>query len=168
MKLSTWAASAGAVVLTLGLLTTGSIAASAAPVSTSTSSDCQFGEHLLHVWLALPADLRGDLAALKDLEPGERGDAARDIRDGALDGQYGPGVQHRAERVRDRRVAVISAMPEQLRSDLVDLRDAAPADRKQLAQDIADKALAGDYGTRTQKIAERVKASDAWQNCVAG
>lgn len=149
-----------AAVLTTAMLATGSIAASAASLptdDTTPTSECQFGDELLHVWLHLPADLRGDLKALKDLEPGERGDAARDIRDGALDGEYGPGVQNRAERVRDRRVAIIANMPDELKTDLIELRDAAPADRKELAQDIADTALAGGYGDKTQEVAERIQ-----------
>lgn len=146
-----------AAVLTTAMLATGSIAASAAPTDDTTSSECQFGDELLHVWLHLPADLRGDLKALKDLEPGERGDAARDIRDGALDGEYGPGVQNRAERVRDRRVAVIANMPDELKTDLIELRDAAPTDRKELAHEIADTALAGGYGDKTQDVAERIQ-----------
>jgi hypothetical protein len=143
------------------------IAASAAPVTTddTASSECRFGEHLLHAWLALPADLRDDLKALKDLEPGERGDAARDIRDGAQSGEYGPGVQVRAERLRERRIAVIATMPDELKSDLIELREADPAERRDLASQIAETALDGGYGEKAQEVAERIQESDAWQNC---
>jgi len=155
--------------LATAMLATGTIAATAAPtVPTASTEDCRFGEHLLHAWLKLPADLRTDLKALKDLEPGQRGDAAREIRDGAIDGEYGSGVEERAEKVRVRRIAVIANMPDELKTDLVELRDAAPADRRDLAKDIADTALEGGYGAKTQAIAERIQASDAWQSCDAG
>lgn len=139
----------------------GAIAATAAPAEDApptASAQCQFGEELLHAWLWLPADLRGDLKSLRHLEPGEeRHDAARDIRDRALDGEYGDAVQDRAERVRDRRLAAIATMPEELKSDLIELRDAAPADRRELAQEIADGALAGEYGEKVQHIAVEVQ-----------
>lgn len=155
----------GAAALSTALIAGGSIAASASPVPEN--ADCQFGEHLVAAWLRLPADLRADLADLKALEPGTRGEAARDIRDGALAGEYGPGVQDRAERVQQRRIHVIASMPDELRADVVDLVQAEPDARRDLARDIAETALSGGYGPKTQAVAEAIQGSDAWQNCVA-
>lgn len=132
--------------------------AGGATTATAAEPTCELGEHIVAVWLRLPADLRSDLIDLRQFEPGERGDAARDIRGGALDGEYGPGVQDRAERVQQRRIHVIANMPPELRADLVELRTADPDDRRDLARDIADTALAGGYGDKSQQIAERIQA----------
>lgn len=79
-------------------------------------------------------------------------------------------------------------LPAKLRSDLRDLKAAAPADRPGLAKDIRRGALDGTYGSGVQKRAERVqgrvfagdrgttvqdaakriRSSDFWQDCVAG
>ena len=156
-------------VVTAALLSTGAAAASAAPVSsTDASSDCQFGEHLLHAWLRLPADLRGDLSALRGLDPADRKAEARQIRDDARSGEYGPGVQAGAQKLRVHRLSVLSELPAELRSDLVELRDADQTARPSLARDLAETALDGGYGPKAQATAERIQASDAWQNCVAG
>ncbi len=48
-------------------------------------------------------------------------------------------------------------MSEELRADLTEIRDADPADRKALAQQVADDALAGTYGERAQHVAERIQ-----------
>lgn len=156
-------------VITAALLTTGTVAASASTTDTAppATSECQFGEHLLHAWLRLPADLRSDLKALKDLEPGERADAAREIRGDALKGEYGERVQLGAEKLRDRRIVAIQNMPVELKTDLIELREADPSERRDLAKEIADTALDGRYGEKAQAVAERIQASDAWQDCVA-
>jgi len=157
--------------ITTAMLATGAVAASAASVNAApvtSASDCQFGEHLLHVWLKLPADLRGDLHSLRGLDPADRKDAAKEIRDGALTGDYGPGVQAGAEKLRSHRIAAIAQLPDELKSDLVELRNADQSDRSHLAKDIAQTALDGGYGTKTQAVAERIQSSDAWQNCTAG
>lgn len=153
-----------ATAVTAALLSTGAVAATAAPVAPS--AECQFGEHLLHAWLRLPADLRGDLSSLRGLDPADRRDGAKEIRDGALSGEYGPGVQAGAEKVRNHRLAVISRLPDDLKADLVELRAADQGDRTELAQQIAREALDGGYGPKTQAVAERIQASDAWQSCV--
>ena len=84
-------------VLTVGLLASPAVAAE--PVTDSAPSvTCTLGS----VWSRLPADLRTDLKELRDLEPGsERTDAAKAIRDDALAGEYGPGVQKRAEAIQE-------------------------------------------------------------------
>ena len=159
-------------VLTTGVLATGTVAASAAPAAPSpaadSADDCRFGQRLLSTWLRLPADLRGDLQSLRSLDPADRRDAADGIRDAAVAGEYGPRVQAGAERLRDRRIDVITRLPAELKDDLVELAHAAPEDRRELAQTIADVALDGGYGARPQAVAERIRASDAWQECVAG
>ncbi len=173
MKLTTWASTTGVVALTATLLAM-PLSASAAPSSalstddtSSASSECTFGEHLVTVWLGMPSELRSDLTELGRLEPGTRGPAAREIRDAALAGEYGSGVQDRAETARERGIRVIVGMPEELRSDLKELRSADSADRAELARAIGEAAIDGDYGAKTQAIAERVQSSELWQNCVA-
>ena len=172
MPLRTWTLAAGAAVLTTAMLATGSLAASANPLpadaAPAPSGECTFGEHLVRAWLHVPAELRGDLKDLKDLEPGDRPDAAREIRDAALAGEYGPIAQHRAEQGQKLGIRAIARFPEELRNDLAELRAAAKGDRGDLAQEIADTALAGGYGDRVQAMAERVQQSDAWQECAAG
>lgn len=146
----------------------GATAANAAPVDSAPASDCTFGEQLVRVWMHLPADLQADLKDLKAATPGaDRQQQAKDIRDGALGGEYGPGVQEKAQKLQDIRVRVYADLPAELKADLKDLKAADPADRRALAKDIGEKALAGDYGVKAQVVAERVQGSDFWQNCVA-
>lgn len=158
--------------VTAAMLATGGLAASAAPADggtptptpTSTATTCSFGEHLVAIWLKLPADLRSDLKDLKAAEPGtERQQEAKDIRDGALAGKYGPRVQRHAETAKDRHIRVIANFPDALKDDLQKLRDADKADKPALAKQIADTALAGGYGDVVQKVAEH--AQSAWQGC---
>lgn len=58
-------------------------------------------------WLRthLPAELKQDLRAALRLPAGERHDALVEVRDHALDGDYGAGVQRAAERLQERREA---------------------------------------------------------------
>jgi hypothetical protein len=153
------------------MLATGSIAASAtttpAPTSPPSSSECNFGQHLVHVWLHLPPKLKDDVKDLKDVDPGKRDEAVREIRDKARQGEYGPEVQKRAERIHEHRLEVYSTLPAALKTDLKELRKADPADRKALAEAIAKKALDGGYGEKVQKNAKRIQSSPFWQNCVA-
>lgn len=158
--------------VTAAMLATGGLAASAAPTDgstptpspTSTATTCTFGEHLVAIWLKLPADLRSDLKDLKSAEPGAgRQQEAKDIRDGALAGKYGPRVQRHAETAKDRHIRVIANFPEALKTDLQHLQDADKADKPALAKQIADTALAGGYGDVVQKVAEHAKST--WQGC---
>ena len=89
-------------IITTGLITVALLASPAVgaePVADPAPTvTCTLGS----VWSRLPADLRSDLKELRDLEPGqERADAARLIRDDALAGDYGPGVQKRAEAIQE-------------------------------------------------------------------
>lgn len=52
---------------------------------------------------ALPDDLKADLREARQLSGDDRVEAYRDIRDGALAGEYGERVQEVAVRVRERR-----------------------------------------------------------------
>ena len=98
MNKSTWVAAAGATALTAALVLTGATAASAAPVDNPPTVTCELG----NVWSRLPAELRADIRQLRDLEPGEaRAEAAKQIRDDVLAGDYGDGVQKRAEQVKE-------------------------------------------------------------------
>jgi hypothetical protein len=158
-----------AAVLGLGATTATAAPLGSAPASTEAASeveDCHFGEHLVRLWLALPTELRADLRELKDLEPGERGPLARDIRDDAMEGEYGPGVQGRVERVHERRIRVWSTLPVELKDDLLDLRGLEPDERRAAAEAIAQDALAGGYGEKVQQVTERIQGSEFWQSCV--
>lgn len=169
MKLHTLGVTLGAAILAASMLTGGALAASAdtpAPAPTG-SSECTFGQHFVALWKDLPANLRSDLKNLKSLPKGDRAAAARDIRQGALAGKYGPDVQRHAERVHGRAFRVWGDLPSALQSDLKDLKAAAPADRPALAKNIGEKALAGDYGTQVQDAAKRIQSSNFWQDCVA-
>lgn len=168
MKLGTWAATA-ALTTALVIVPT---AAFAAPVDGpaspgGSSSECNFGQRLAHAWRQLPAELQADLKELRGLDPSDRRDAAIEMRERALDGGYGPEVQERTELRRDRRALALETMPIELKHALLDLRNAAPGDRAELAREIADKALAGEYGPQAQETVERIHESEFWQACVA-
>lgn len=160
----------GATLTAAAVFGLGATAATAAPVGTDGTSEvegCSFGEHMVRLWMALPADLQSDLKDLKELEPGERGPLAREIRDGALGGEYGPGVQGRAERAQERRIRVWATLPQDLRDDLSDLKQVEPEERRDAAEAIAQDALDGAYGEKVQQVTERIQNSDFWQSCVA-
>lgn len=62
-------------------------------------------ERVRAVRRALPAELRSDLREARRLDGEERADAYREIRDGALAGEYGDRVQQVATAVQERREA---------------------------------------------------------------
>lgn len=162
---------ASVALATTLLLGAGVGAASAdtpAPSPAPTSGDCTFGQHLVDLWKDLPASLQSDLKNLKSLPEGQRAAAAKDIRQGAIAGKYGPGVQRHAERVHGRAFAVWGDLPQALRDDLKAVKAAAPADRPALAKAIGEKAISGGYGEKVQDAAKRIQSSDFWQDCVAG
>lgn len=158
-----------ATTLSAAMLLGGTAAATAAePAPEPTTSDeCSFGQHLLHAWLRLPAELRGDLSAIRELPAEERPEALREIREDALEGAYGEGVQAGAERIKERRLGAWASLPPELKADLIELRQAAPGERRELAEVIAQNALDGEYGEKAQATAERVRDSEFWQTCVA-
>lgn len=165
MKLATWAATA-ALTTALVVAPTAAFAAPAPSTAADSASDCNFGQRVVEVWRQLPVELQADLKALRGLDPSERRDAAIAIREKAIDGGYGPGVQERMEFLKDRRALALETMPIELKHALLDLRNAAPDDRRELAKDIADKALAGEYGPHAQETVERIHDSELWQACM--
>jgi len=168
MKLAAWAATA-ALTTALVVVPTAALAAPVdAPVDPGGStSECNFGQRIAHAWRQLPGELRADLKELRDLDPSERRDAAIEMRERALDGGYGPEVQERTELRKDRRALALETMPIELKHALLDLRNAAPGERAELAREIADKAVAGEFGPQAQETVERIQQSEFWQACVA-
>lgn len=108
------------------------------------------------VWSTLPADLRADLVAVRDLPAGERPAAVREIRRDVLDGDYGARAQRIAERRADRVRAVRRALPADLRADLRAARRLDGQARADAYRAIRDDALAGTYGERVQEVATAV------------
>jgi hypothetical protein len=158
----------GGITITSSLLLGLGVTAASADAPAADSADCQFGEHLVELWSTAPTELRDDVTALRALPEGERRAAARDIRDGVINGEYGTSVQENAQKIHRLGVKKFADLPDNLRADLKDVKSAAEADRRDMAKQIAEGALAGEYGPRTQEVAERIQSSDAWQNCVAG
>jgi len=161
-----WAAGIAGVALVVGA---GVAPASAAPVTTAeTVQECDFGQHLVEVWAALPESLRTDLSTLKKMEPGaERRAEGKRIAEKARDGGYGEKVEKRAEWMLAHRGDLAAALPAELKADLKELKGAAPEERRELVKEIAQNALDGDYGKRAKKVAEKVEQSEVWQECVA-
>ena len=151
------AAAAIAATTSLVLVPTAAFAAPTTTDDTVSSDGCQLGSRVIALWAHAPVDLKEDLRDLRGLTPEERREAAKVIKQGALDGKYGEGVQARAEFLRDRRVTSWAQMPDALQEDLRELAAAEPGERRDLATEIADTALAGGYGERTRLIAERVQ-----------
>ncbi|MDR7254744.1 hypothetical protein J2X46_003742 [Nocardioides sp. BE266] len=143
-------------LFTAGLLTTTSLFAGATPGSTSGPDD---GPRIPcgAVWSKLPADLRADLTAARQLPEGERIDALQAIREDALDGDYGDRVQQFAERREQRVRAVRRLLPADLKVDLRDARDLSGDEQVAAYRAIRDGALAGEYGDRVQQVAETVQ-----------
>ena len=168
-----WAYRITAVAGVALVLGSGTVAANAVTPSTvsSTVADetptCSFGEHLVSAWMTVPVALRHDLTAVKAMGPGaERRAAAKGIVQTALDGGYGERAREKAELFVANKGSRIRNLPADLKADLRELR-AAPRDEKvALAEDIAGAALDGTYGETVQEYAEKVQASDAWQDCV--
>lgn len=101
--------------------------------------------------------LRADLRAARALEGDARRDALADIRQKALDGAYGDGIERRADRRQVHRELFFSLLPDNLQADLTDLKNAPADQREQLRREITDNALAGDYGPEVQKAAEQLQ-----------
>jgi hypothetical protein len=147
-----------AVTATAGLVLAPT-AAFATPAASDGSTDsptrhCTISDRVIALWNHAPAELQEDLKELHGLAPDERLAAAKELKQGALDGEYGEGVQQRAERLRERRILVWATMPEALQDDLRELAAAEPGQRDELATEIVETALAGGYGDRAQSIAE--------------
>ena len=167
MTIRTWAAAAASTAILATALVVAPSAAFAADGAAAASADCNFGQRVMNVWRQLPYELQADLKHLRELEPSARRDAAIEIRQKALAGDYGDEAQARAEMMKDRRMLAIETMPVELNHALLDLRNADPGDRREMAQQIADDALAGVYGPQAQHTVETIRASDFWQECIA-
>ena len=170
MTIRTWVAAAASTAILASALVVAPSAAFAAPAADGTgaaSADCNFGQRVMNIWRQLPDELQADLKHLRELEPSARRDAAIEIRQKALAGDYGDETQARAEMMKDRRMLAIETMPIELKHALLDLRNADPGDRREMAQQIADDALAGVYGPQAQHTVETIRASDFWQECIA-
>jgi hypothetical protein len=102
--------------------------------------------------------LKADLKAARALEGDARRAALADIRAKAADGAYGDAIERRADRHQIRHELFFSLLPDNLQTDLTQLKDAPSDQREQLRADIVDKALAGDYGPEVQKAAEKLQA----------
>lgn len=146
-----------ATALVAGSLLMAPVAASASTTGDAPADGECHGARLALVWAELPEELRADLKALRNLPADERRDAARDIREGARDGEYGEAVQDHAQRIHDRRIWRWSTMDETLKADLREIAEADAADRPALVDELAENALAGEYGDRAQRVAERLQ-----------
>jgi hypothetical protein len=159
---------AAATVSTAAALVLGGAAAANAatppPAPEPTPSSCTFAQHLVHDWFTLPKALRTDLKAARNA--GSRAERRHDlkaIRGRALAGDYGKAVKARAEH---RERLDLRPLPDALKADLKTLRkEPTRAARLQEAGEIAQKALAGDYGDTIRELAERVQSSPRWQSC---
>lgn len=109
----------------------------------------------------LPDALAEDLEALRDVEPGERRGALREIRRTALDGGYGERARLVAERRHEERGAhrarLREQLPVELREDLRELRSLPAEERAEAARGLAERARAGEYGPRAQEVAARIE-----------
>ncbi len=103
------------------------------------------------------AKFRADLKAARALTGEARTEAIKKVRTDAKAGKYGDKVEKRIDRRRERAGAIWKNAPKELRADLKAARAAAPADRPAKVHEVFAKALAGDYGDRAQKRAEKLK-----------
>ena len=106
----------------------------------------------LELWV--PAELRMQLARLRDVPADQRLPELGRIRDAALAGEYGPEAKAGAERL----VAAVAMLPHELYADLLVLVATEEAEIPDAVERIRDRALAGDYGARLQAYAERLIA----------
>lgn len=96
---------------------------------------------------AISEQLREDLREVRAAEPTEQLALAEGILERALDGEYGERVTAIAEDVNAR----IEALPDQLEADLRALAEAPVEDRRELGQQIRERAESGGYGAEVQE-----------------
>lgn len=106
---------------------------------------------------AVPAQLRAELAGLRDVPAAERLTELQRIRNAALAGQYGGEARAGAERL----VAMLALLPPELYADLEALVTTEDADIPDAVERIRDRALAGDYGEQVRGWAEHMVAAAA-------
>ncbi len=135
----------------------------------SSTSNCTFGEHFVSAVRGLPKALRDDLKAARAETPGpQRRKDIQAVTTKALDGGYGSSVESKAKFLRSHRgdLQAVRPLPAALRADLKTLHaEKGKSAKLAEASTIADKAMAGDYGSPVQKLAKDVKSSSAWQDC---
>jgi len=100
----------------------------------------------------VPAELRAELAGLRDVPAAERLTELERIRDAALAGEYGADAEAGAERL----VAMTAMLPPELYADLEALVTTEEAELPDAVEGIRDRALAGEYGAQVQGYAERI------------
>lgn len=109
------------------------------------------------VWERLPAELRADLADMRDLPDAEKPAALRAIREDAAAGEYGRRVAQATDRIQHRRAELLERLPEGLRADLDALRALPDGQKVDAAKEMRADALAGTYGEQVQGFAERMQ-----------
>ncbi|MDP9026478.1 MAG: hypothetical protein M3N46_02835 [Actinomycetota bacterium] len=146
--------------------------APSAPVTSSaraSATSCTFGEHLLSAFRTEPKAMRADLKAARAEKPGsQRRKDLQAIKAKALDGGYGATAEAKAKFLQSHKgdLTGIRPLPAALTADLKTLHsEKGKAAKLAELNTIADKALAGGYGTKLQTLAKDVKASNAWQTC---
>jgi hypothetical protein len=102
----------------------------------------------------VPAELRAELAGLRDVPAAERLTELERIRDAALAGGYGADAQAGAERL----VAMTAMLPPELYADLEALVTTGEAEIPGAVEGIRDRALAGGYGEQVRAGAEHLVA----------
>ena len=100
----------------------------------------------------VPAELRAELAGLRDVPAADRLAELERIRDDALAGENGPEAQAGAERL----VTLVAMLPPELHADLEALATTEEAAIPDAVERIRDRALAGEYGPQVQGYAERL------------
>jgi hypothetical protein len=161
---------AGAALVLGGAVAANAATSPATPSATPTAaSSCSFGEHLVSAIRSLPKAMREDLKAARAEKPGpQRRKDIQAVMSKALDGGYGAAVEAKARFLQTHRADIkgLRPLPAALKADLKTLHSEKGRSAKLAeANTIADKALAGGYGSTVQTLAKDVKASDAWQDC---
>jgi len=158
-----------ALVLGGGALAANASTSTPTASPTSSASSCSVGEHLVSAVRGLPKALRDDLKKARAETPGpQRRKDLQAVKAKALAGGYGAGVESQAKFLTSHRgdVRGIRPLPDALKADLKTLHSVTGKSAKLAeANTIADKALAGDYGSKVQTLAKDVKSSPAWQDC---
>jgi hypothetical protein len=113
----------------------------------------RFAQQLTMAETMLPAELRGDLEDVVELDdPAAIRAELERIRAAAADGGYGAQVQAAVDRIGD----AASAVPEDLEEQLGDLRELPSTEQREALEGIRDGALDGEYGEKVQGWAERL------------
>lgn len=98
------------------------------------------------------AEIRQDFKDARELDPGDRLEAMKDLRERALDGRYGDRVGMRFERRGDHHAAFVALLPDEMQADLKDARESD--DPRAELDAIREKALDGAYGEKAKEAFE--------------